>query len=886
MRRFNLSQSLPLLLCFLVWGSTVEVVAAQGEGPRITYRYDNVPAVDCLQDLQDRYGLQFAYNVTALDGLRLSAQVSETELNSALEELLQSTGLRAELSSSQQILIVPIETAAAPVKERICGIVQDAETGERIGYANVFLPSQQLGAVTNDRGYFELAFLPEENAEVQFSFIGYENATRALDAYPRSGCPTIALAASENVIANVLVVDKAIQLMDTENGNDGYEMRPNQVATLPGWGEPDVLRTVQLMPGISSTNELASDLSIRGGTSDQNLILWQNIPVYHTGHFFGLQSIFNPSVVDRVEVHRSNLDAAYGGRVSGLLNIYSDLSLADSFHIDAGFNALSFNASTLIPLRGIRSTFLFSIRRSYTDWFETAVFRNFFSQVTGSGRIADIETNELVVEEFVTPQPNFFFRDQFFSWVTEFSPKTRLRLNSLNAEDALDYQVKTNNEFFFFQLNDKIEQENRGWNLALEHDWGPSTQSLFQLTGSRYSSSYQNLFNTDPNLDFRYRIDQENDLQHSQVKFLQTYAFSDRWRGYAGFELDEYDNTVSILRESSEQIDVNDSLLQANSVTSIYTHFEGELSDGIEVDLGIRGSAFKGFFFMEPRLQLNLRPTKRWYVKAGLSRTNQFIYQIELSNELDLAERYWLVAFRDILPVLKSLQTSVGIQYNYRSLLFEVEGYWRKLEDIPSEILPFPDNFNFIRSKGRSRHRGIDFLFKQRWPNLQLWAGYSISHSSYQFPTLNLTLPFSAFQDHRHNLQLTSIFELGSFELALSHRWRSGTPYTAVEGYEFMLNQQGNPFVSRVVFGRLNGSRLPDYSRTDFSAGWQFRSGRWEGKFGISVFNLTNRVNIGSYDYTIERNMGPDATTDPFEIFRIERDLMRRTWNFYFQGYF
>ncbi|MCB0587783.1 MAG: TonB-dependent receptor [Phaeodactylibacter sp.] len=234
-----------------------------------------------LKQIEAHFQVAFAYDDALVEGIEALPPALDKGLEAALAELLEGAGLAYSRIDEAYIVLKPRSLE----KLRLCGQVLEAGTGAPLPYASVYLKGTATGCSADEKGYFELTALLNTTDTLVASYVGYQSIAMPAQGFTHQPCQNIHLALLQTELASVIVKEFTIDMLERESGNR-YRFHPEQIPTLPGWGEPDLLRGLQLLPGISAADESASNLSIRGGTSDQNLLLWDGIPIYHTGHFF------------------------------------------------------------------------------------------------------------------------------------------------------------------------------------------------------------------------------------------------------------------------------------------------------------------------------------------------------------------------------------------------------------------------------------------------------------------------------------------------------------------------------------------------------------------------------------------------------------------------
>ncbi len=263
------------------------------------------------------------------------------------------------------------------------GVVKDAESGERLPNAMLVIKGTTIGTKTNLEGFFVLPHVPDSAFVLQARYVGYEVTEITIDPEKEADNLIIEMRQQDIILQGVTVVAQEATILKTENETSLSTISPRQLSTLPSAGQPDIFRSMQLLPGISGTNDRSSGLYVRGGTPDQNLVLFDGMTVYHVDHFFGFFSAFNPDAVKDVQFYKGGFPAMYGGRLSSVVDMIGKSGDPDALHIGAGLNLLSANGIVEIPVFD-KGSFLLAARRSYSEIISTGAYTSLYNFLTGA----------------------------------------------------------------------------------------------------------------------------------------------------------------------------------------------------------------------------------------------------------------------------------------------------------------------------------------------------------------------------------------------------------------------------------------------------------------------------------------------------------------------
>ncbi|MFC4633558.1 TonB-dependent receptor plug domain-containing protein [Dokdonia ponticola] len=609
-------------------------------------------------------------------------------------------------------------------------------------------------------------------------------------------------------------------------------IKPDDFGILPGLIEPDILQTIQALPGILSVDETVSNINIRGGTHDQNLILWDGIKMYQSGHFFGLISAFNPHLVKNVFIAKNGTSAVYGDGVSSIIDIQLDASINNQFSGGAGFNFIDANAFSKIPLSD-KVELQVSARRSITDAIETPTFQQYFDRVFQNTEI----TNTLSgTDQTVIRDESFYFYDIGTKLLYDISKKDKLRFNFTSIFNTLAYLEETNDlENNREASSSGITQQNLATGLTYSREWSSRFSSDIQVYGSLYT-----LDATNADLLNNQRLNQKNEVLDTGIKLNTNYKINNdiNWmNGYQFFEvgvvnLEDIDNPP--FRSNIKEVLRSHALYSEVRLTT--------KSKKTELKTGMRANYFRKFdkVLMEPRISFSQEFLSDFKVEVLGELKSQTTSQIiDRQNDfIGVESRRWVLANDSTIPIIRSKQASIGLQYNKKKLFISAEGYLKKVDGITARSQGFQNQFQFVNATGNYEVKGIDFLVNKRFRNLSTWLSYSFSENYNEFNTLNDGNPFPNNADITHALTFAGAYNVGDhLKFALGLNWRSGNVTTLPDG--------DSPFAREIIYGPPNSERVNDYVRTDFSSTYSFNlKGKVKGKIGVSLWNILNRKNI------------------------------------------
>jgi outer membrane receptor for ferrienterochelin and colicin len=649
-------------------------------------------------------------------------------------------------------------------------------------------------------------------------------------------CAEVSLSVGYEELQEV-VVYKFLTTGIAREPDGNISMDPREFGLLPGLTEPDVLQIIQALPGIKSIDETVSDINIRGGTNDQNLLLWDGVKMYQSGHFFGLISAFNPYLTDRVDLIKNGSPARYGDGLSGIISMHTHDQVERTYFGGAGFNLISGDAYAHLPLSD-RMAFQFSARRSVTDVLNTPTYTQFSDRAFQDTQIALAADNGS--ERISERDETFYFYDFSGKFLYDLDDRHQVRLNFLYIDNDLSYAETLAADDS--QNQSLLDQTNLALGARLKSQWNEamSTELLayhteYELDARiRTGSSGQELF-------------QLNQVSENALKAHLTYRFSDLLTWQAGYQFLETGVTNTT--------EVNQPPFRSRVKNLLYTHalfsewtYRGP-GKRLTATGGVRGNYLRNpedfsDLIVEPRLSVQYGLTDHLTLVALGEFKNQATHQIvDLEqNFLGIEKRRWILADGESLPVATSRQASLGLYYDRGRWLASLEGFTKEVDGISTDTQGFQNQDQFNGELGSYRIHGLEALVNYKTPDWSSWLSYAFNDNEYTFEALQPpTFPNNL--DIRHTLTLGVNYTRDRLKVGVGLNYRTGRPFTAPRPAPDDVDT--SVFPSRINFLPPNSSRLPDYLRADASVTYGFRlSETVRATLGASVLNLTGRRNL------------------------------------------
>jgi len=608
---------------------------------------------------------------------------------------------------------------------------------------------------------------------------------------------------------------------------------------LPGLIEPDVLQIVQNLPGIISVDERISNINVRGGTNDQNLILYEGIRMYQSGHFFGLISAFNPYLSEKITISKNGTSALFGNGVSSTIAIKNSDNLSKKFNSGFGGNLLSVDGFAKIPTSK-KTELQLSARRSFTDIVASTTYDSYFDRIF---RDSELNTSNNI-NTLLSLDERFLFYDFNAKFLYDIDKSSKLRVNVLNIYNSLNYnQVFTTSENNFQETHSAINQVTYGASAIYSKTWKNKIKTSVQTYFSNYDLEAEN-----NDITNNQRLTQENKVEDFGIRLDVSKPINNNANLNTGYQFNE----VGVTNFE----DVTNPNFTSLIKEIIRTHaLFGEVewhsnSKDTYVRFGSRISYFGKFseLLIEPRFSINYKFIDYFRLEILGELKSQSIAQIiDLQQDFfGIEKRRWQLSNGSNVPLITSEQVSAGLSYNQNNLLISIEGYYKGVNNITARSQGFQNQFQFTNEIGFYTVKGIDFLINKRFNDFSTWLSYSYSKNDYQFQNLNNGNHFPNTLDLRHVTNASLTYNTANFRVGFGVNWHSGRPYTEPSELQDSSN-------SIIEYESPNSSRLNDYFRTDISAIYNFEMSKTiKAEIGASIWNIFNQTNVINRYYTFD----------------------------------
>lgn len=794
-----------------------------------------IPLATIITAIEQQFNVKFSYAVEDLTAISIESPPPNFTLEETIDYLNSKVLLNFKALDDRYIT-VSILNKTIPVS----GIIIDVDSKTPLLGASISIDNSTFGTISTQTGFFILNNVPL-NATLTISYLGYEaKHFTANELFSSKKNPEkIFLKIIDQELNQVLI--KVYLTSGLQKHFDGSTvLNTKKFGILPGLIEPDVLQSIQALPGVESTNESIANINVRGGTNDQNLMIWDNIKMYHSGHFFGLISAYNPNLTNKIIVSKNGTSAEFSEGVSSTINMSTNDKVTTSLSGGAGINLISTDAFLEIPLAKNLELDI-SGRRSITDLFNTPTFANYYKK-----SFQDSEINDNSHEK--NTNSDFYFYDYTAKLLFDLNEKHQFRANIIGINNALDYSERSNSDQDNIETKaSSLSQKNIGYGGNWRAKWNSKLSTNFISYFSKY-----NIHATDYRVGTDQRKTEANEVLETGTKLNVTYKANQQLNLLAGYQITETgmlnQTTVSKPSYSSTKKDVllNHALFAEAEYNQNNTYLR----------LGLRLNYFQKFnkLLIEPRINIRQKLSNRFALKFEGEFKNQTATQIiDFEDDfLGVEKRRWVLVNNEDIPIAQSKQGSFGVEFNQNKLNIDITGFYKIVNGITASNQGFYNNFQYRNEYGNYTAKGIEFLANKTAITYSAWISYTFSRNDYEFETFTpSTFPNNV--DIRHSVSAGFNYDIrDNLKISIGAIWRNGQPYTnPVEGNETV--KSGNNI--RVNYDSPNSKNLDNFMRLDASFSYNFNfNSKIKAIIRAGILNITNEDNVISRYYKVDPN--------------------------------
>jgi hypothetical protein len=745
------------------------------------------------------------------------------------------------------------------------GYVRDSTTGEAlIGATVISLEKPGTGISTNSYGYFSIS-LPEGKYNFVFQYLSYKR--KIIEVALKSNI-SMKVEMTLQSLALTEVVISGERTNHTIVSNEVIsKLNVKDVQNIPViFGESDILKTIQLLPGIKSAGEGNSGFYVRGGGADQNLILLDEATIYNASHLLGFFSTFNSDAIKDISVYKGGFPPEYGGRLSSVIDVKMKDGNDKAYHVSGGIGLIASRIEVEGPIVKNKGSFMISARRTYADMFlklskDTLQNRSslYFYDINMKANYQFSEKDRIYLSCYLG-RDNFSFNNNSFG-IDWGNTTATLRWNHLITEKlfsntSLIYSKYDNNfGLAVGSLSMKVLSEIQDWNIKEDINYYLNSNNTIKFGFNSIYHTFipgkvdaSSIFHIIP-MDMKYALE-------NAIYFSNDQSFSDHIKATYGFRY---------------------SLFSSIGPGTVFKY--DQQSTVIDSTVYPRGKIYNNYGGLEPRLLLNFIINDSNSIKVSYTRTRQYLHLLSnttSSNPLDL----WMPSDPNISPELAD-QYSVGYFRNMHENMYElsVEVYYKtmtnQIDYKNGASLILNNKIESLLVFGKGWSYGAEFLIRKKYGRLTGWIAYTWSRTKRQFDAIDKGANFPAKQDRPNEISIVGIFRIND-KLTASATWiyYDGNAVTYPSG-RYLLDGNMVPY-----YTSRNGYRMPEYHRMDVGLTWiRKKTARFESSWNFSVYNVYARENA----YSI--NFQPDPN-DPTKMQAVQLSLFRFvpsiTYNFKF----
>jgi hypothetical protein len=824
---------------------------------KITISFKDETLKNAIKRIEKETGITFAYaNLKDLDK-KVNGDFINQPLEAVLIGLLRKTNLSFKEIGGKITLFETSEPEKKTQKATIHGYIYDKQSSERLINAAVYQPDDFKGTTSNNFGFYSIT-LPAGHVELAASYMGYEPQLLAFSLKADTTINIEMLPTSDQLDEVTVYGNHVNKVDDTQMSM--VEIPLQKMKKVPViFGEADVLKVIQLLPGVQAGVEGTSGIYVRGGGPDQNLFLLDGVPVYNPSHLLGIFSVFNPEALKSVKLYKGAFPARYGGRLSSVVDISMKDGNMKELKGDFSIGLITSKFTLEGPIKTDKTSFMLSARRTYLDLLAKPALMiiNKASQTD-----TDLEVH---------------FHDFNLKVNHIFNERSRLFLSGYHGKDHAKVKDKS---YDIMSSTEGHKKATMQWIDAYSIDWGNSIASLrwnymlspklFSNTTATFSHYFFDTGIQDATTYLKLNKTFENEFKyHSAIRDLSAkidfdYFPTPKHSVKFGVQVTNHLFTPGITKVMNQETDNIAAKIDTtygnrkmyNSELAAFIEDDFIISTKLKLNAGLNLSAFftdnEAFIYPQPRLSIRFKASENWSLKTSYSRMVQYVHLL-YSSGINLPTDIWVPATKKYVPPLSD-QFAIGASVNLKKgLTLTVEGYYKYMHNLIEykEGASFMDggaNWEEKVEMGNGWAYGAEFLLEKTLGNTTGWLGYTWSKSERQFPNINFGKVFPSKYDRRHDISIvfthkfSDRFDIGgswvystgnTTTLAYSHYPVSTIDYENIELKQNKISHLGN----------RNNYRLPAQHRLDVGANFHKEKKKGLRTWSISVYNAYNQMN-------------------------------------------
>lgn len=850
----------PVFLCVLVF--LFFLLPSGGSAQPHTFTFNDIPVSEALLHVSKSMNLTVAFDSKTMSAHRVSGTFAGNNPENILEQIIKNTGYIVQKKFGNY-LIVPEYSARAPERQKYCrisGLITDRISGEQLPHASIFLPDQNLFLASSVNGTFTFRIPETKSLRLNIQYLGYQSVDSVFPIKDSTAVMTVRMKQKDMKLESVQIRKARMKMIDQNNETSHSTINPVGFVNLPNMGETDIFRTIQLLPGVGYS-EATSGLNIRGGTADQNLVLFDGFTMYNLNHFFGTFSSINPNVVKDIQIYKGGFDSRYGERLSGVIDITGKTGNKYSPQIAGGLNLISGNLMAELPVSE-KLTFVIAGRRSYAD-----VYSSYLVDAMLENQVEDVNSS-LSNQSIVQLRPGFYFYDYNAKLTFSKSEREKMSVSVFGGKDFLSSSGEGKIRQLFSNTTDDVNWGNYGFSFSWIKQWREKFFSNLQIGYSGYQNQYKSQTEVSSRKGKNIRIElfdtyEENELNDFSASLKNEFTIGLKNSVDFGFQT-KY-NEFTYLKNAGTDAYYSD-IANSSWLYSSFLQFNSQTIKNLSIKFGGRISSYNqsGRLYYEPRFSGNYRINELINLKFATGRYYQFLSKVAPSQSYGYNRDFWVIADDEKHPVLSSDHFIAGTTFTYQRLSLDAEVYYKTLDGLQIflYIPPFQKNVDpgsfippgqqkrlllpskFIDGKGQAT--GFDLLLKYESSRFTSWIAYSHSNATSKFKEINQNDAIPAPFDKTHEFKWTNLLSWRKWNFSGMWIYSTGQPY---------IQEQK---LDKTLTARFTYERLPDFKRLDLATNYNFQVQSVRIKLGMSIINVFNQEN---YNDIYSRDFNFDTTT-------------------------
>ncbi len=850
-----------------------------------------------ISTVSENYNIQFAFPSDLPDNIIINSQIIDQQsLDGFMSELLKHTSIEFQCTGNKKVLLRKQNPSKNDLPQiTLHGFIKDETTNQLLTHGAVYLEDMSVGTFTDENGKFEITIRKKDfNKNVVISFLGFEEQIVPIQTLKEKR--NFFLKPQSIEIENIIISHTMPGIKSDLNDNSMVLNRKYLSKNKANFlGGSDLLKSVQMLPGVSADDDSSSDIKIRGSNADETMLLLDGMPIYNADHYYGIFSSIQSHYVEEVRLYKNIFPIQYSGVTAGLLKMDSG-DYSPDLNGTLSLNTLSGSIAVQSPIsKNI------SINLGGRTSIGNVSQYNILSEPEKEFELPRKEDhpNKPKGEKFQQYKPDFKFYDINAKLNTKISDKSSLSFSFFNSADFYNNEYERTFESKGHNNQDQKYSEE----YKLEHAWknlvgGSSFHHDFSATFSMDASAHVSQYFEESKLAASIEIEEQNiEMEHSIISTGSTNEIQDIGLNIAfvqskknpttfGLAINQYATNYELY---NADIEVRDTDTRATKLTGFGSYkFDWKK---LNLEVGARGTFYNANFtkrrnyndfFLSPQLLATYQFNNVNAIKCSVGRNQQFLREIEYEDRVGQWRTIYGLANDETVGVSDNYM--FGYQFKNGNWLVDFELFYKDMDgvveftnvnpgfqdDLPGQQPP--PKYRLFSGNGESY--GLDFLINYQSKNYHTWIAYTLSKTTNQMDSLFNNNPYPNQNDRRHQLKWINNYRYKKFNFSLNTVFSNGKPYLAIQNLSNSNKEEFDPETSY--------NRLPYYGRIDFGVSYNLKVLKQDASIGVSCFNITNRQNVKFNQQTYSVNHRDSNQNNFSSVIGSESELLDRTLDFNF----